>query len=49
MRHRLIIRERERWGYPFHPRVTAVARKRFWPFCQKNMWQITAKHTCGFE
>ena len=19
--------------YPFHPRVTAVARKRFWSFC----------------
>ena len=22
--------------YPFHPCVTAVARKRSWPFCQKN-------------
>ena len=30
--------------YPFHPRVTAVARKRSWPFCQKCRWQVTAKH-----
>ena len=33
-----------RW--PFHSRVTAVARKRFRSFCQKRRWQITAKHTC---
>ena len=32
--------------YPFHPRVTAVARKRSRSFCQKCRWQITAKHTC---
>ena len=30
--------------YPFHPRVTAVARKRSRPFCQKCRWQVTAKH-----
>ena len=24
--------------YLFHPRVTAVARKRPWPFCQKCRW-----------
>ena len=30
--------------YPFHPRVTTVARKRPWPFCQKRRWQVTAKH-----
>ena len=30
--------------YPFHPRVTAVARKRPWSFCQKRRWQVTAKH-----
>ena len=30
--------------YPFHPRVTAVARKRSRSFCQKCMWQVTAKH-----
>ena len=30
--------------YPFHPRVTAVARKRSWSFCQKCRWQITVKH-----
>ena len=30
--------------YPFHPRVTAVARKRPWSFCQKCRWQVTAKH-----
>ena len=29
--------------YPFHPRVTAVARKRSWSFCQKCRWQVTAK------
>ena len=31
--------------YPFHPRVTAVARKRPRSFCQKRRWQVTAKHT----
>ena len=39
--------------YPFHPRVTAVARKRSLSFCQKCRWQVTDKtHTpylCGFE
>ena len=30
--------------YPFHPRVTAVARKRPRSFCQKRRWQVTAKH-----
>ena len=37
--------------YPFHPHVTAVARKRSRSFCQKCRWQV-AKHTyalCGFE
>ena len=32
--------------YPLHPRVTAVARKRSRSFCQRCMWQVTAKHTC---
>ena len=31
--------------YVFHPRVTAVARKRSRSFCQKCRWQVTAKHT----
>ena len=31
-----------RW--PFHPRVTAVARKRPWSFCRKCRWQFTPKH-----
>ena len=31
--------------YLFHPRVTAVACKRPWSFCQKRRWQATAKHT----
>ena len=31
--------------YPFHPCVTAVARKRSRSFCQKCRWQVTAKHT----
>ena len=26
---------------PFHPRVTAVARKRLQSFCQKCRWQVT--------
>ena len=30
--------------YPFHPRVTAVTRKRSRSFCQKCRWQVTAKH-----
>ena len=30
--------------YPFHPCVTAVARKRPRSFCQKHRWQVTAKH-----
>ena len=29
--------------YPFHPRVTAVARKGPRSFCQKRRWQVTAK------
>ena len=32
--------------YPFHTRVTAVARKRPRSFCQKCRWQLTAKHAC---
>ena len=39
--------------YPFHPCVTAVARKRSRSFCQTCRWQVTAKHAytlhkCGF-
>ena len=30
--------------YPFHPRVTTVARKRSRSFCQKCRWHVTAKH-----
>ena len=30
--------------YPFHPCVTAVARKRPRSSCQKHRWQVTAKH-----
>ena len=30
--------------YPFHSRVTAVARKRPRSFRQKCRWQVTAKH-----
>ena len=30
--------------YPFHPSVTAVARKRPRSSCQKRRWQVTAKH-----
>ena len=29
---------------PFHPCVTAVARKRPRSFCQKCWWQVTLKH-----
>ena len=32
--------------YPFHPRVTAVARKRSRSFCQKCRLQVIAKHAC---
>ena len=31
---------------PFHPRVTAVARKKTRSFCQKCRWQVTPKHAC---
>ena len=34
--------------YRFHPRVTAVARKRSRSFCQKCRWQVTAKHAYTF-
>ena len=30
--------------YPFHPRVTTVARKKSRSFCQKCRWQVTVKH-----
>ena len=30
--------------YPFHPRVTTVARKKSRSYCQKCRWQVTAKH-----
>ena len=30
--------------YLFHPRITAVARKRPRSSCQKRSWQVTAKH-----
>ena len=33
--------------YPFHPRVTAVARKRSRSFCQKCRWQVAGKRTCA--
>ena len=32
--------------YPFHPRVTAVTRKRPRSFRQKCGWQVTAEHAC---
>ena len=32
--------------YPFHFRVSAVARTSSWSFCQKCRCQVTAKHTC---
>ena len=35
--------------YPFHPRVTAVARKRSRSFCQKCRWQVTDKHAYTFR
>ena len=34
---------------PFHPRVTAVARKRPWSFCQKCRWQDTPKHAHNLD
>ena len=34
---------------PFHPRVTALARKRLWSFCQKRRWQVTPKHALTFD
>ena len=30
--------------YPFHPRVTAAARKRPRSSCQKRRWQVATKH-----
>ena len=32
--------------YPFHPRVTPVARKRSGSFCQKYRWLVRANHAC---
>ena len=34
---------------PFHPSVTAVARKRPRSFCQKCRWEITPKHARIFD
>ena len=34
---------------PFHPRVTAVARKRPRSFCQKCRWQVTPKHALTLD
>ena len=34
---------------PFHPLVTAVARKRPRSFYQKCRWQVTPKHSCTFD
>ena len=34
---------------PFHPRVTAVARKRPRSFCQKCRWQVTPKHAYNLD
>ena len=34
---------------PFYPRVTAVARKRPWSFCQKCRWQVTPKHAYTYD
>ena len=31
------------------PHVTTVVHKRSRSFCQKCRWQVTPKHTCGFE
>ena len=48
---RIVAGQRLLSRYPFHPRVTAVARKTSRQFSQKCGWQVTAKHTCvcGFE
>ena len=35
--------------YPFHPSVTAVARKRSWSFCHMGRSQITDKHICNLR
>ena len=32
--------------YPFHPRVTAVARKGPRSFCRKYRWQVAAEYAC---
>ena len=34
---------------PFHPRVTAVARKRPRSFLQKCKWQVTPEHAYTFD
>ena len=34
---------------PFHPRVTAVARKRPRSFCRKCRWQVTAKQAYALD
>ena len=34
---------------PFHPCVTAVARKRPRSFCQKCRWQVTRKHAYNLD
>ena len=34
---------------PFHPRVTAVARRRPRSICQKCIWQVTPKHAYTHE
>ena len=34
---------------PFHPRVTAMARKRPRSFCKKCRWQVTPKHSYTLE
>ena len=33
--------------YPFHPCVTAAARKQWQSFCQMCRWKVTAKHACA--
>ena len=35
--------------YPFHPRITTVARKGFRSCCQKRRWQVTSKHACAWR
>ena len=34
---------------PFHPRVTAMARKRPRSFCQRCRWKVTPKHGYTFD